>query len=105
MDICLPIRDIYVRKILDSGGSPAVEAEVLAGEDIVGTASVAGQKGEQEIEAGIEQMHSQIAEELIGKNLFEQEESRPFTRKKEKRSRRKYHWQFPSRQQGQRQES
>ena len=29
MDICLPIRDIYVRKILDSGGSPAVEAEVL----------------------------------------------------------------------------
>ena len=37
MDICLPIRDIYVRKILDSGGSPAVEAEVLAGEDIVGT--------------------------------------------------------------------
>ena len=74
MDICLPIRDIYVRKILDSGGSPAVEAEVLAGEDIVGTASVAGQKGEQEIEAGIEQMHSQIAEELIGKNLFEQEE-------------------------------
>ena len=35
MDICLPIRDIYVRKILDSGGSPAVEAEVLAGEDIV----------------------------------------------------------------------
>ena len=46
MDICLPIRDIYVRKILDSGGSPAVEAEVLAGEDIVGTASVAGQKGE-----------------------------------------------------------
>lgn len=44
MDICLPIRDIYVRKILDSGGSPAVEAEVLAGEDIVGTASVAGQK-------------------------------------------------------------
>ena len=74
MDICLPIRDIYVRKILDSGGSPAVEAEVLAGEDIVGTASVAGQKGEQEIEAGIEQMHGQIAEELIGKNLFEQEE-------------------------------
>lgn len=84
MDICLPIRDIYVRKILDSGGSPAVEAEVLAGEDIVGTASVAGQKGEQEIEAGIEQMHSQIAEELIGKNLFEQEESGPFTRKKKR---------------------
>ena len=87
MDICLPIRDIYVRKILDSGGSPAVEAEVLAGEDIVGTASVAGQKGEQEIEAGIEQKRSTIYS------------------KKEKRSRRKYHWQFPSRQQGQRQES
>lgn len=104
MDICLPIRDIYVRKILDSGGSPAVEAEVLAGEDIVGTASVAGQKGEQEIEAGIEQMHSQIAEELIGKNLFEQEEIDHLL-EKEKRSRRKYHWQFPSRQQGQRQES
>ena len=98
MDICLPIRDIYVRKILDSGGSPAVEAEVLAGEDIVGTASVAGQKGEQEIEAGIEQMHSQIAEELSRKRST-------IYSKKEKRSRRKYHWQFPSRQQGQRQES
>lgn len=81
-----------------------MEAEVLAGEDIVGTASVAGQKGEQEIEAGIEQMHSQIAEELIGKNLSSRKRSTIYS-KKEKRSRRKYHWQFPSRQQGQRQES
>lgn len=36
----IPIRDIFAREILDSRGNPTVEVEVLAGEDIVGTASV-----------------------------------------------------------------
>ena len=35
----LPIRDIFAREILDSRGNPTVEVEVLAGEDIVGTAA------------------------------------------------------------------
>ena len=36
----LPIQDIYAREILDSRGNPALEAEVLAGGEIVGRASV-----------------------------------------------------------------
>src|SRR5699024_12868062 len=36
----IPIRDIFAREILDSRGNPTVEVEVLAGEDIVGTAAV-----------------------------------------------------------------
>ena len=40
MDRNLQIRDIYAREILDSRGNPTIEAEVLAGEEIVGTAAV-----------------------------------------------------------------
>ena len=40
MDRQLPIRDIFAREILDSRGNPTLEAEVLAGEDIVGRAAV-----------------------------------------------------------------
>ena len=40
MDRYLPIRDIFAREILDSRGNPTIEAEVLAGEDIVGRAAV-----------------------------------------------------------------
>ena len=40
MEKQIPIRDIFAREILDSRGNPTVEVEVLAGEDIVGTASV-----------------------------------------------------------------
>ena len=32
----LPIRDIYAREILDSGGNPALEAEVLIEEETIG---------------------------------------------------------------------
>ena len=39
LDAKLPVRDIYARKILDCRGNPTVEAEVLAGENIVGRAS------------------------------------------------------------------
>ena len=40
MERQLLIRDVYAREILDSRGNPAIEAEVLAGEDVVGRASV-----------------------------------------------------------------
>ena len=36
----LPIRDVYAREILDSRGNPTIEVEVLAGETVVGRASV-----------------------------------------------------------------
>lgn len=36
----LPIRDVYAREILDSRGNPTIEVEVLAGESVVGRASV-----------------------------------------------------------------
>lgn len=40
MERHLLITDIYAREILDSRGNPTIEAEVLAGEEIVGRASV-----------------------------------------------------------------
>lgn len=36
MDKEMLIRDIFAREILDSRGNPTIEAEVLAGENIVG---------------------------------------------------------------------
>ena len=44
MDKEMLIRDIFAREILDSRGNPTIEAEVLAGENIVGRA--AGPSGE-----------------------------------------------------------
>ena len=38
MDKEMLIRDIFAREILDSRGNPTIEAEVLAGENIVGRA-------------------------------------------------------------------
>lgn len=34
------IRDIFAREILDSRGNPTIEAEVLAGENVIGRAAV-----------------------------------------------------------------
>ena len=36
----LPIKDIFAREILDSRGNPTIEVDVLAGNDIIGRASV-----------------------------------------------------------------
>lgn len=112
MDRQLFIRDIFAREIFDSHGNLTVEAEVLAGEDTVGTASVpsevpgegdreAGENiaGRENAEAGentagrgnaeaggeyvrdtrrteqaAETMNSITAAELIGRNVFDQEE-------------------------------
>ena len=81
----LPITDVYAREILDSRGNPTIEVEVLAGGEIIGKASVAGEnyskkeqiekqteKQQVHIEEKIELLNSQIAPEIIGENVFEQ---------------------------------
>ena len=90
MEQNLPIRDIYAREILDSRGIPTLETEVLAGEDIVGTAAVPAEAyaGKYEatelrdgderydgkgVEQAVENVNSLIAPALIGMNVFDQE--------------------------------
>ena len=43
LDLAIEIRDVYAREILDFAGNPAIEVEVLAGGEIIGKASVAGE--------------------------------------------------------------
>ncbi len=91
MDRNLQIRDIYAREILDSRGNPTVEAEVLAGDDVVGTAAVPSgastgkyeaaelrDRGERYrgkgVEQAVENVNSRIAPVVIGMNVFDQEE-------------------------------
>lgn len=86
----LPIRDIFAREILDSRGNPTVEVEVLAGEDIVGTAAVPSgastgkyealelrdgeaRYGGKGVEQAVENVNSRIAHIVIGMNVFDQE--------------------------------
>ena len=85
LDLAIEIRDVYAREILDFAGNPAIEVEVLAGGEIIGKASVAGEnyskkeqiekqteKQQVHIEEKIELLNSQIAPEIIGENAFEQ---------------------------------
>ena len=91
LDAKLPVRDIYARKILDCRGNPTVEAEVLAGENIVGRASAPSglicgddtgsdvgkycpDKISEMADRMVENINTCIAQELIGKNVFDQEE-------------------------------
>ena len=91
LDVKLPVRDIFARKIFDCRGNPTVETEALAGENIVGRVSVpsglisAGLAAAEtavkspEKMSGladwvIENINTHIAQELIGKNVFDQEE-------------------------------
>lgn len=81
MERQLPIRDIYAREILDSRGCSAVEVEILAGEDIIGTAAVSllsscGEErtGSEDAAHAIENINCHIAQILIGKNIFDQKE-------------------------------
>lgn len=90
MDRQLPIQDIFAREILDSRGNPTLEAEVLAGEDIVGRAAVpsgastgryeALELRDQEkrywgrgVERAVENVNSILAHAVIGKDVFDQE--------------------------------
>mgnify|MGYP004516644707 CR=1 FL=1 len=85
LNLAIEIRDVYAREILDFAGNPAIEVEVLAGGEIIGKASVAGEnyskkeqiekqteKQQVHIEEKIELLNSQIAPEIIGENVFEQ---------------------------------
>ncbi len=90
MDRHLLIRDIYARQILDAKGTPALEVEVLAGEDTVGTASVSlaelpGTEGgagygerdqrydKKRAAQAVENVNSSLAHVVIGMNVFDQE--------------------------------
>ena len=99
MDRQMLIRDVYARVILDLTGNPAVEVEVLAGEDTVGTAAVlpgycgfpghcgsgeeeplcaASRNRQEEIrwraEQAVENVNSSLAQIVTGMNVFDQEE-------------------------------
>lgn len=68
----LPIRDIYAREILDYEGNSTIEVEVLAGEHVVGRASVPSSESMKNLELVLQCINGQIAEILIGKNIFDQ---------------------------------
>ena len=36
LDLAIEIRDVYAREILDFAGNPAIEVEVLAGDEFCG---------------------------------------------------------------------
>ena len=75
LDAKLEIRDIYAREIFDADGNMAVETEVLAGEGIVARASVSSRiPGAKRAKKTAEDINSFIAQELIGENVFAQEE-------------------------------
>lgn len=90
MERHLLITDIYAREILDSRGNPTIEAEVLAGEEIVGRASVPSgastgkyeavelrdkenRYGGKGVEQAVENVNSRLAQAVIGMNVFDQE--------------------------------
>ena len=91
MDKEMLIRDIFAREILDSRGNPTIEAEVLAGENIVGRAAVPSgastgkyeavelrdqeeRYGGKGVERAVENVNSCLAKAVIGKNVFDQKE-------------------------------
>lgn len=87
----LPIRDVYAREILDSRGNPTIEVEVLAGDSIVGRASVPSgastgkyeavelrdedfRYGGKGVQHAVQNVNTHLANEIIGINVFEQTE-------------------------------
>ena len=91
MDKEMLIRDIFAREILDSRGNPTIEAEVLAGENIVGRAAVPSgastgkyeavelrdqeeRYGGKGVERAVENVNSCLAKAVIGMNVFNQKE-------------------------------
>lgn len=92
MDKEMLIRDIFAREILDSRGNPTIEAEVLAGENIVGRAAVPSgastgkyeavelrdqeeRYGGKGVERAVENVNSCLAKAVIGMNVFDQRRS------------------------------
>lgn len=91
MDKEMLIRDIFAREILDSRGNPTIEAEVLAGGNIVGRAAVPSgastgkyeavelrdqeeRYGGKGVERAVENVNSCLAKAVIGMNVFDQKE-------------------------------
>lgn len=75
MDRQLLIRDVYAREILDSRGNLTIEAEVLAGNDVVGRASVPSDAyAGTDVRQAVENINSRLADEIIGMNVFCQAE-------------------------------
>ena len=91
MDKEMLIRDIFAREILDSRGNPTIEAEVLAGENIVGRAAVPSgastgkyeavelrdqeeRYGGKGVERAVENVNSCLAKAVMGMNVFDQKE-------------------------------
>lgn len=75
LNAVLPIRDIYSRVILNCEGMPAIETEVLTGDDVIGRVSVPGNcRRDQGVQTEAEYINTVIAGELTGKNIFDQEE-------------------------------
>ena len=87
----LLIRDVYAREILDSRGNPTIEVEVLAGESVVGRASVPSgastgkyeavelrdkeaRYGGKGVQRAVEHVNDQLAGAVIGINVFDQTE-------------------------------
>lgn len=85
----LPIRDVYAREILDSRGNPTIEVEVLAGDDVVGRASVpsGASTGKYEavelrdndfrysgkgVQRAVQYVNDHLANAIIGLNVFDQ---------------------------------
>ena len=67
LNAVLPIRDIFSRVILNCCGQPALETDVLAGEDVVGRVSVPGNGREDAaVRAEAEYINTVIAGELTG---------------------------------------
>ena len=91
MDKEMLIRDIFAREILDSRGNPTIEAEVLAGENIVGRAAVPSgastgkyeavelrdqeeRYGGKGVERAVENVNRCLAKAVIGMNVYDQKE-------------------------------
>lgn len=82
LDAKLMIRDIYARKVLDCAGNFTIETEMLADDGGVGRVSVPSgaaclYSNAQEpdwTEKAVETVNVYIAPEVIGRNVFEQED-------------------------------
>lgn len=82
LDAKLMIRDIYARKVLDCEGNFTIETEMLVQDGGVGRVSVpsgaaylCGNEPETGwAEKAVESVNAHIAQEIIGRNVFDQEE-------------------------------
>lgn len=78
LDMNLPVKDIFARVILGIDGSALVETEVLACDRIIGKSIIrknySAGSAEHEAEAVADLVNSQVAGELLGRNVFAQRE-------------------------------